>query len=156
MKLSKKTFFAFSIIVVILITFAMVTLPKDNTKTTITKIRYIKHFDKCNHENFKEETVRGTAYTKDDINKNFPEYTSKINGNVLELTKNENSYCERHFYAYLSGNIVNIIRLNDNFTVKQFTIIPSTLSKKELSELKKGIKLFDNYELTNFIEDYTS
>lgn len=156
MKLSTKYFISIGIIIILLSVFALATFPKSIENKTYNNIRYINSYAKCGHETEKDQTVPTTVFDTEKIKRDFPEYNAKISGNVLELTQRHNNYCERHYFAYLKDNVITIIRLNDNFTLRQFNIVPDVLTESELKSLKSGVELFDTYELTNFIEDYSS
>lgn len=156
MKLSLKYIISFLILITILATFFIVAFPKENDDTFYNTINYKVLYSKCNHETTKEEKCKKTTFNKNIIKNEYPEFDAKIENHTLILSKTENNYCEKHYLAYLKDSVVTILRLNDNFIIRQFKINTDVLTEDETNSLKSGISLYDVYDLTNFIEDYSS
>ncbi len=156
MKLSIKHLISIILAVGVLGAALVFAFPNKSETNNFNSVKLVITHSKCTHQTTTHLDESGTTLTLTEIKSKYPDCKAEINNNKLILTKTEDNYCERHYFAYLKNNTIKIVRLNDGFIIREIPVSIDIFSKDELKSLETGIMLFDTYELTSFIEDYSS
>lgn len=134
---------------------------KDEEKTTPnTLIIYKTYYTKCKHyvQEYKDIDASLVNCTEDELKEKCREWKiEKFSIQEIEMTKEEESFCNQHYKLILENNVIVIYNINEDGTETEYEqtgITTEYLTTEDILKLTTGIYVYGKEKLTSTIEDY--
>ncbi len=125
-----------------------------------TKIVFETLYLQCDHLETKEEDIKIEDVNQDEnyfINKYVDWDVKNFSDEKVELYKQQNSICDKHYVVKKLNDYIAIYTLasDGNENLKEITdILTAYLPQEDLNLLEKGIKVNGDNELAKLLSDY--
>ena len=136
------------------------TLAKEERTTPNTLIVYKTYYTKCKHYIKRYEDIDASLVNLTE--KELKEKTrgwniEKFSAEEIELSKEEESFCNEHYKLKLENNVIVIYQIDEaglETEYEQTGITTEYLTNEDILKLEAGIYVYGKESLTNTIEDY--
>lgn len=128
--------------------------------TPNTLIIYKTYYTKCKHYIQKYEDIDPSLVnlTEKEFKEKCREWKiDKFSIEEIELSKEEESFCNEHYKLKLENNAIVIYNVNENGIESEYEhtgITTEYLTQEDILKLSTGIIIFGKENLTSTIEDY--
>lgn len=137
------------------------TSTSEEEKTTPnTLITYKTYYTKCKHYNqkYQDIDVALVNLTEKEFKEKSREWNiDKFTIEEIELSKEEESFCDEHYKLRLENNAIVIYSVDENGVETEYEqtgITTEYLTQQDILQLTTGIIIYGKENLTSTIEDY--
>lgn len=140
---------------------AVIETSVEEEKTTPnTLIVYKTYYTKCKHYIQRYEDIDASLVNlteKEFKEKNRKWSIEKFSGEEVELSKEEEAFCNEHYKLKLENNAIVIYQIDEagaETEYEQTGITTEYLTNEDILKLTTGIEVYGKENLSNTIEDY--
>lgn len=133
----------------------------DEEKTTPnTLIIYKTYYTKCKHyiQEYKDIDASLVNCTEDELKEKCRGWNiEKFSSEEVEMSKEEELFCNQHYKLKLENNVIVIYNVDENGSETEYEqtgITSEYLTEEDILKLKTGIYIYGKENLTSAIEDY--
>lgn len=136
-----------------------VSKPEEKT-TPNTLLIYKIYYTKCKHyiKNYNEIDASLVNLTQKEFKDKFKGWKiERFSPEEVEISKEEERFCNEHYKLKLEDNIIVIYNINENGRETEYErtdITTEYLTQEDILKLRNGIIVFGKENLTSTIEDY--
>lgn len=133
---------------------------EEEKTTPNTLIIYKTYYTKCKHYIQKYENIDASLInlTEKEFKEKCKEWNiDKFSIEEIELSKEEESFCNEHYKLKLENNAIVIYNVDENGIETEYEhtgITTEYLTEQDILQLTTGIIIFGKENLTSTIEDY--
>lgn len=133
---------------------------EEEKTTPNTLIIYKTYYTKCKHYIQRYEDIDASLVNlteKEFKEKNREWNINEFNAEEIELSKEEESFCNEHYKLKLENNAIVIYRIDENGVETEYEhtgITTEYLTQQDILQLTTGIIIYGKENLTSTIEDY--
>jgi len=133
---------------------------EEEKTTPNTLIIYKTYYTKCMHyiQRYEDIDVSLVNLTQKELKEKTKGWSiEKFSAAEIELTKEEEGFCNEHYKLKLENNVIVIYKIDENGNeteYKQTEITSEYLTNEDILKLNTGIVVYGKENLTNTIEDY--
>ena len=134
---------------------------KEEEKTTPnTLIIYKTYYTKCKHyvQEYKDIDASLVNFSKTELNEKCKKWDiEKFSSKEIEMSKEEEGFCNQHYKIKLENNVIVIYNIDENgleTKYEQTGITTEYLTREDILKLTSGIYVYGKENLTSTIEDY--
>ena len=133
---------------------------EEERTTPNTLIIYKTYYTKCKHYIKRYEDIDVSLVNLTE--KEFKEKTrgwniEKFSSEEVELSKEEEAFCNEHYKLKLENNVIVIYKIDEvgvETEYEQTGITTEYLTKEDILKLTTGIEVYGKENLSNTMEDY--
>lgn len=139
---------------------AIQTVVEEERTTPNTLIIYKTYYTKCEHyiQRYEDIDVLLVNLNKKEFKEKKREWSiKKFSSEEIELSKEEESFCNEHYKLKLKNNVIVIYKVNEEgkeTEYEQTGITTEYLTKEDILKLTTGIEIYGKENLTSTMEDY--
>lgn len=133
---------------------------EEERTTPNTLIVYKTYYTKCKHYIQRYEDIDASLVNlteKEFKEKNRKWSIEKFSGEEVELSKEEESFCNEHYKLKLENNVIVIYKIDEagiETEYEQTGITTEYLTNEDILKLTTGIEVYGKENLSNTMEDY--
>lgn len=134
---------------------------KAEEKTTPnTLVIYKTYYTKCKHYVQKYEDIDASLVnlSKNELKEKCRDWNiQKFSSDEIEMTKEEEDFCNQHYKVKLENNVIVIYNVDENGVETEYEqtgITTEYLAPEDILKLESGIYIYGKENLTSTIEDY--
>lgn len=138
-----------------------VEVSNEEEKTTPnTLIIYKTYYTKCKHyvQEYKDIDASLVNLSEDELKEKSREWNiEKFSEDEIEMSKEEELFCNQHYKLKLEDNVIVIYNVDENGVETEYEqtgITSEYLTEEDILKLKTGIYIYGKENLTSAIEDY--
>ena len=128
--------------------------------TPNTLMIYKTYYTKCKHyiQEYKDIDASLVNCTEDELKEKCRGWNiEKFSSEEVEMSKEEELFCNQHYKLKLENNVIVIYNVDENGTETEYEqtgITSEYLTEEDVLKLKTGIYIYGKENLTSAIEDY--
>lgn len=134
---------------------------EEEEKTTPnTLIIYRTYYTKCKHyiQEYEDIDASLVNLNEDELKEKCREWDiEKFSSKEIEMSKEEEAFCNQHYKLILENNVIVIYNVDENgieTEYEQTGITTEYLTQEDIFKLTTGIYVYGKENLTSTIEDY--
>lgn len=139
---------------------AVQTSIEEEKTTPNTLVIYKTYYTKCEHyiQKYEDIDVSLVNLTEKEFKEKKRDWKiEKFSGEEIELSKEEEAFCNEHYKLKLENNVIVIYKIDEagiETEYEQTGITNEYLTNEDILKLTTGIEVYGKENLTNTIEDY--
>lgn len=139
---------------------AIQTLVEEGKTTPNTLVIYKTYYTKCKHyiQRYEDIDTSLVNLTQKEFKEKNREWSiEKFSSEEIELSKEEETFCNEHYKLKLENNVIVIYKIDEAGTeteYEQTEITTEYLTNEDILKLTTGIEVYGKEKLSSTIEDY--
>lgn len=139
---------------------AVETSAKEEKTTPSTLVIYKTYYTKCEHYIQRYEDIDTSLINlpEKEFKEKMREWSiEKFSEREIELSRQEETFCNEHYKLKLDNNVIVIYKIDENGNESEYEetgITSDYLTNEDILKLSAGIVVYGKENLSNTIEDY--